>query len=445
STAVELAETIKAFLRGETPPVQKSNNTVKVSPFNKTATTTKKQQVREELAALPEPKRKSPVLVILGVVILLVAVLGGGAFLFGGDMLQQLMAVSTSTITATLPPSTNTLPPIVIEVTATLPATATTEPTATSAPSSGLPIVGGADKLAFLRNNDVWVMNVDTTDPKQLTRDGVVKFNLQWLPGDPDHLIYMTGKTVKKVNIETATEETIFNFLSAEYFEAFRVSPDGKQVAIAVNRELHVVPFDLEKLADANKKSALIAMQGCLFYNDLAVKDVRWSDDGTQLSIKYIANLNSKFADAIRIMDITRCNSLPPGRIDDFPAGRFAFANDIISFDWDGDQLFLFNSDVRNDGFGDLMLYNASTQKSEKIAPYENNCCYRDAAFSPDGTFVIFAFQDIRLGSGSPINLYLVTTDSLSQPRTLDPLQLPEGFFTRNSDSPVPVLRPAQP
>lgn len=444
STAVELAETIKAFLRGEIPPEPKANGTVKVSPFNKTATTTKKQQVQEEFAAQPKPKRGSPVMVILGVVILLAA-LGGGTYFFGGDMLQQFMTAATSTITATLPPPTNTLPPIVIEVTATLPPTATTEPTATTAPSSGLPVVGGADKLAFLRNNDLWVMNVDTTDPKQLTRDSVAKFNVQWLPGDPDHLIYMTGKTVKKVNIETGQEETIFNFLSAEYFEAFRVSPDGEQVAIAVNRELHVVPFDLSALANADKKSELLAMNGCLFYNDLAVKDVRWSDDGTKLSIKYIANLNSKFADAIRIMDITRCNSLPPGRIDDFPAGKFAFANDIISFDWDGDQLFLFNSDVRNDGFGDLMFYNAATQKSEKIAPFENNCCYRDAAFSPDGTFVIFAFQDIRLGSASPINLYLVTTDSLSQPRPLDPLPLPEGFFTRNSDTPMPALRPASP
>ncbi|HNB37007.1 MAG TPA: protein kinase [Anaerolineales bacterium] len=445
STAVELAETIKAFLRGETPPEPKTNNTIKASPFNKTATTTKKQQVQEELAAQPKPKRKSLVPLILGGVILFV-VLGGGALFFGGDMLQQFMAAATSTNT-TLPPAepTNTLPPVVIEVTATLPATATTEPTATSAPSSGLPIIGGADKLAFLRNNDVWVMNVDTTEPKQLTRDGVIKFNLQWLPGDPDHLIYMTGKTVKKVNIETGEEETIFNFLSAEYFESFHVSPDGKQVAIAVNRELHVVPFDLEKLATADKKSELLDMKGCLFYNELAVKDVRWSDDGTKLAIKYIAPINSKFADTIRIMDITRCNSLPPGRIDDFPAGKFSFANDIISFDWDGDQLFLFNSDVRNDGFGDLMFYNESTQKSEKIAPFENNCCYRDATFSPDGTFVIFAFQDIRLGSGSPINLYFMTTDSLSQPRRIDPLPLPEGFFTKNNDTPMPALRPASP
>ncbi|HNC07255.1 MAG TPA: serine/threonine-protein kinase, partial [Anaerolineales bacterium] len=59
STAVELAETIKAFLRGETPPEPKTNNTIKASPFNKTATTTKKQQVQEELAAQPKPKRKS--------------------------------------------------------------------------------------------------------------------------------------------------------------------------------------------------------------------------------------------------------------------------------------------------------------------------------------------------------------------------------------------------
>ena len=186
-------------------------------------------------------------------------------------------------------------------------------------------------------------------------------------------------------------------------------------------------------------------MKGCLFYNELAVKGAKWSDDGTRLAVKYIANSNGKFADAIRIMDIQQCNDLPPARIDDFPDGRFKFSNDIVNFDYDGDLLFFINSNRRNGGFGDLVFYNSSTHKFEAAAPYEGNCCYRDATFSPDGTYVIFAFQDIRLGGESPTNLYYLPADTLSQSRTLEPMSLPEGFFTRRDDAPMPALRPAQP
>ncbi|MBI2332297.1 MAG: hypothetical protein HYU84_09105, partial [Chloroflexi bacterium] len=130
---------------------------------------------------------------------------------------------------------------------------------------------------------------------------------------------------------------------------------------------------------------------------------------------------------------------------DEFPSGRFQFSGDISNFDWDGDLLFFLTSNVRNGGFGDLALYNTFTHKAQKAAPYESNCCYRDASFSPDGSHVIFAFQDIRLGGESPINLYIIPADSISTPRTLEPLLLPENFFTDRNEAPSPVMRPAQP
>ncbi|MCE7861781.1 MAG: hypothetical protein DYG86_18595, partial [Chloroflexi bacterium CFX2] len=129
--------------------------------------------------------------------------------------------------------------------------------------SSGLPVVGGADKIAFVRENDIWVMNVDGSDRKQFTNDNLPKFNLQWLP-DGKTLLFMSGKTVKTVNIETEVQEVIINYVSAEYFEGFSVSPDGKKVAISVNRELFIVPYDLIKLRFATRRSALLEMNGCL-------------------------------------------------------------------------------------------------------------------------------------------------------------------------------------
>jgi serine/threonine-protein kinase len=439
STAVEMVETIKAFLRGEIPPdtIKSSKPTQKISPFNKT--TIAKPSAEQTFVA--KKKRRSPLGVIAGLFVL--ALLGGGVFLLGSTLLPFLSVAPT--IAPTLTAATSA--PVIIEITATPSTleTATEAPIAVTETPSGttLPIVGGADKIAFIRSNDIWMMNVDASDAKQLTTDGVEKFNLEWLP-DGKTILYMSGKTVKTVDIESLREEIIFNYISAEYFEAFSVSPDGAQAAIVINRELFVVPFDLEKLKSASRKSALLDMKGCLFYKDLAVKGAQWSDDGTRLAIKYIANVNEKFADAVRIMDIQQCNDLPPARIDDFPDGRFKFPNDIVSFDYDGDLLFFINSDVRNDGYGNLVFYNSFTHKYEAVAPYEGNCCYRDATFSPDGAYVIFAFQDIRLGGESPTNLYYLPADTLSQQRALEPMPLPAGFFTKRNDAPMPALRPAQ-
>lgn len=429
STAVELVETVKAFLRGETPRPQPSNTTAKISPFNKTA-------------AIYKPARRNPTLFLFGALGLMVLV-GSAAYFFRADLLSLIAATPPATATAANIPPENTATPIIIQWTATpAPASPTVEAAPTES-ASGLPVLGGADKIAFVRENDIWVMNVDGSDRKQFTNDGLPKFNLQWMP-DGKNILYMTGKTVKTVNIETEVEEVIINYTSAQYFEGFTVSPNGKKVAISVNRELFIVPYDTLKLRFATRRSALLEMNGCL-YNELAIKDIQWSDDGTRLSIEYIANVNGIQADAIRIVDVQNCEAISDSVSDDFPPGRFKFPDEIVNFDWDGDLLFFLNSNVRNNGFGDLSLYSAYTHKAESAAPYEGNCCYRDASFSPDSSYVIFAFQDIRLGSLSPTNLYLIPTDSISVQRKLEPLPLPDGFFTDRSEAPQPVLRPVQP
>lgn len=426
STAVELVETIKAFLRGESPAA-----TVRVS--SKTTVTKKKEEPN---------KKRSPIFMALGLLVLGVIVLGGGYYFFGNDLLS-LVNESATPVNTSAPVST--LTPVVIEITATsgviVPPTATLEPTPQF--TSNLPIVGGADKIAFVKSGDIYIMNVDGTELERLTTDGVAKFNLQWLP-DGKTILYISGKSVKTVEIETQREEIIMSYQSAEYFESFYVSPDGTQAAISVNRELFVVPYDVEKLKVITNRNHLIDMKGCIFYDKFAVTGALWSDDGTRLAIKILANKDGTQVDAIRIIDITQCEKADFTKLDQFPLDRFDFSTIIENFAWDGNDLFYMNSPKRNDGFGDLLFYNGFTHKFEYQAPYEGNCCYRDASFSPDGTHVIFAFQDIRLGVTSPINLYYYPVDSLSTKRVLEPIPLPESFFTQRDDKPFPVLRPAQ-
>jgi hypothetical protein len=413
----------RRFLRGEAVPEVKNKGTVtlKVSPYNKTV--------------MAKITKRSPLPAIVMGTLFLMVLFGGGIVLFGKTLFPPRNEVVNPTSTAGLPQSSE----LVVkptEVQSTVEATG-------EAASSSLPVIGGADKIAFLRNNDVWITNVVGSDLQQMTTDGVSKFNLQWLP-DGKTILYMSGKTVKTVDIETLREENVMSFISAEYFDSFHVSPDGSQVALSVNRELFVVPFDLEALKNTTRKSDLLAMNGCIFYDKLAVKGALWSDDGQRLSIKFLAPSGEIRVDAIRIIDIQKCQEAEPVQLDEFPLGRFTFSNEIIHFAWDGDLLFFMNNNIRNGGFGDLIFYNSFTHKFEKVAPFEGNCCYRDAIFSPDGTYALFAFQDIRLGVESPINLYYLPADSLNTKRILEPLSLPEGFFTRRNDAPMPALRPVQ-
>ncbi len=327
----------------------------------------------------------------------------------------------------------------------TLAPSPTTEPSPTpplpptETPPPALPVLGEADQIAFLNANDIWIMNVDGSGLKQLTIDGAKKFNLEWL--DRKTILYISGKTAKTVDIETLREDNIASFLWAEYFESFHLSPDRKQVAITVERELFIVPFNIETLRNVRKKSDLLALNGCLYYSEFPVKEALWSDDGQKLALKIMVPIGRQRSDAIRIVEL-ECGATRLRGLDTFPPSRFEFKPLIVDYDWDGDLLFFLNSDIFREGFGDLVLYDTFTRKFQRVAPIENTCCYRDATFSPDGKYVIFAFQDIRLGAAARMKLYYVPVDSLSTGGKLTPLSLPDDFFPRLDEAPMPALRP---
>lgn len=429
ATAVEMVQTLKE-VAGDYGPAKKSQTLTALR-------TAVKQKSGDG------NKRRSPVTIVL-ILLGIVGVAAAGLFLTNRNS-PPVGIEATETSAPTTIPATFTLEPT-IEATATsAPPTVTPTlalPTETLAPQ--VPLVGGADMFAFTRDNDIWIMNVDGSELRSVTTDRKEKVNLEWLP-DGDSILYITGKTVKTVNITDQREEIVTSFAAAEYFDAFRVSPDGQQVAISLNRELHIVPFDLGAFPANTTKADLLAMDGCLFYNDIGVKNVLWSNDSGKVAVEFVSPSGANVADTVRVLDIHLCKSSEPIRLDEFPAARFEFPLEIVTFDWDGDLLFALNSNKRNGGFGDLVFYNTFTHKAETAAPVEGKCCYRDAAFSPDGTYIIFAFQDINLGIDSPIRLFYIPTGSLTTEGALEPVPLPDGFFTQRNDTPLPVFRPYQP
>jgi Tol biopolymer transport system component len=103
--------------------------------------------------------------------------------------------------------------------------------------------------------------------------------------------------------------------------------------------------------------------------------------------------------------------------------------------------MFVLNDSIRNDGFGNLYLYNSETRQAVKLNPINGTCCYRDARLSPDGKYILFAYQG---SNSSTIEMYYVSLDDIQNGAVLTPLELPTGFFSTPRDKPQPALRPVQ-
>ncbi len=211
-------------------------------------------------AAIPPKRAFSPMLVIVPVVVM--AALAGGFFVFDGMNNQvptEAAVISTST---SAPVPTQTSVPTSLPTEMSVPVTPTdVPPTPTESPSAPLlPVLGGADKIAFVANNEVWLMNVDGSDLKQLTTDGAAKNDLQWL--DVNTLLFLSGKIIKYYKLDTDSVETLTSFPSAVSLDAFRVSQDGSQVIIAMSNEVFVVPFDFETMATISTRGNLFGMEG---------------------------------------------------------------------------------------------------------------------------------------------------------------------------------------
>jgi hypothetical protein len=317
--------------------------------------------------------------------------------------------------------------------------------TATPAPV----VIGGADKIAFLSGKNVWVANLDGTELIQLTQDNTEKNYLRWLP-DGQGLSYISGKCIDMVSLSGEISQiTCFN--NADKLEGFEVSPDGKQVVIGLDSQVYLVPFDLEALSTAYSHDSLSALATCTNmapYTRNTARYVRWSTDSKRWALVAQVPYNSMRADVVAVFPVDTCYSDNYGAFEvQFPPPHFTYPGyekipSIQDLGFDGNSLFALHGITRNDGFGDLHLFNMdSFTFNESVNPINNTCCYRDPQFSPDGSYLAFAFQDITLGQASTTRLYYIPFGSIGTGAMYEPLPLPE--IADPKERPQPVLRPA--
>ena len=446
STAVELTDALREVERNITTKLHAPPTLAKAASSEPT--------VQAAVKARPQKRSFNAFFVIVPVVA--IAALAGGFFLFNGTRTPTATVAPVNTVTSA-PPNTETptslseatTVPVVIEATDTEAAPLPTE-TSTLPPTPSALTRGGADKIAFVANRDIWLVNVDGSELTQLTNDGGAKNDLQWLP-DGETLIYISGLTVRSFNVETGVADIVTDFPSASSLNAFRVSHDGKQVMIAVNNEIFVVAFDIETFKGVSKKSNLLALDHCILpeggtKSSAVVKEARWAKDDQLVAWLFKGPTGT---DLVSVLNIQTCTPATIERLDTFPANRFeppGFVGGImLDFDWDGESQFIFHTARRNNGWGELHVYNWETHKPTlTLNPVEKKCCYRDARWSPDGSHLLFAFQDEGLADAAKTLLYYVPYGDISAGSRLSPIPLPDDLFKNPKEAPQPALRPAQ-
>jgi serine/threonine protein kinase len=331
----------------------------------------------------------------------------------------------------------------------------TSDPYVQSSPEAISPIspntLGQADKLAFIKDSNIWVSNLDGTDLTQLTTDGSKKSHLHWSP-DGQSIVYTTDNCLNNIGLQTKQVLTLTCVSGNSNISAFDISPDGQNVAIGLGQSnLYLLPYtQLFNLRQDSQPENLTALSQCSYYAPYntgdTLKAVNWAQADDQLAVLVSKQLDGIDRDEIRILDFNQCNPLP-ALVQEILPTHFLFTMrgyfdhpEISSFALDGNNQLLLNGYLNNEGFGDLQLFNLDQNQSQEITP-NGSCCYRDVHWSPDGTYVFYTYQP---ESGGDISLYYAPSTKLSEPGTpVAALVLPAGFLGSSLESLQPALRTA--
>ena len=447
STAVEMVDALRAV--GSGGKEQLRTRTMKAAP----------RAVPASEKTTQAAKRTFNIWTVI-VPLLLVGMLGGGYFIFNG--INRPEETETPSVpTQTQAPPTPTSEPASTATQESSPVLLPTDaptnlPSPTDTPAPRTVVIGGADKIAFVANKEIHVMNVDGSDLERVTFDGAAKTDLQWLAPDYTSLLFISGKIIKIYDSTTGAVDTLTTFPSEVSVDAFQVSHDGSQVMVAMSNNIFMVPFDIEALKSITNRGQLARMENaCLVeqvqktFTIARVREARWSKDDALVAWLFVGNdaVNPNLqAEQVSVLDISSCDPELIDQQDNFPGTRFVPAGyqnrEIPDFDWDGLDQFTFNTSRRNNGWGELYIYNWKIYRGVQQSPL-GPCCYRDARWSPDGTYILVSFQDLDLGADVQTELYYLPVGELGTGANFIPFPFEAGFFRDPREGIQAALRPA--
>ena len=229
------------------------------------------------LQTRPRRSRLSPWVVIVAMSLLVVG--GGAAIVLTGIWPgNQSQATPTTSVPIVLPPeasatpiTTPTTPSYTNTPSPTVEPSLTPSPTITSTPSP-IPI-GGGGRIAFVSDRDervfqIWTMNPDGTDQRQLTFGPGDKSQPKWSP-DGTRLLYVShggvdiygnnlGLDIKIINADGTDINWVIHSQGDDTDPAW--SPDGSQIAFASTRS-------------GNANQIFVLDASCLDQPDLCVNE----------------------------------------------------------------------------------------------------------------------------------------------------------------------------
>jgi serine/threonine protein kinase len=434
--------------------------------------------VTQQFFPVSSPSRGGVILRRLGCALIwlgLLGVFGVGVVFFQGIVNFQDVRDTAVAVLPFLPSYTPTATPVPPTITPTgyiaptntpMPTptwTITPSPIWTSTPSltptitwTPLPtslVIGSADKLAFVYQNNIWMMNLDGTGMTQLTTDGDAKHpktDLQWTP-DGKGLTYTMDKCYQllAVNGEVAGSSTRLGC-----YDDFEISSDMNKMIIGGTVEMKnktfvwrnfVGPYELSLLSSIRAVPQEEMMGGCPFEGG---KNTRFSIDTNTMAAVFNKPLDGRLMDVIQVYQFRECGE-PIDILDIFPGERFKMRgysgpNDragIDDFGWDGYNLFALHGNYLN-GYGNMIIYNMAERQGKQVDPIEGQCCYQDVQFSPDGQYLLFVYQDARKGFGAQV--YYIPYSDVGVVQTFEPLKLPDLSFIKKERL-EPALREYRP
>ncbi len=261
------------------------------------------------------------------------------------------------------------------------------------------PTVFGADRVAFVWQNDIWSMTTDGRDRRRHTTDGIPKRYLSWQ--DATHLMYTSKNCAYRLDATRNLTTPLF-CLEKQPIQGFLLSPDGKWAALLVDQTLLLFPYfpDLFQNEAVSLSFIKERLRACVFYPE-PVDTVLWGpslEDGQQqLLVRLITPWSDRKGHRVERIVFSQCPTeferrrvfpLNPRQIRGFLNLPY-----IPGMAWNGLTAVFITPLMGQPDWGHL--YGYLNDQVKRLNPVEDHCCYRLPVLSPDeqGVFLIFGEQ----------------------------------------------------
>jgi eukaryotic-like serine/threonine-protein kinase len=232
-------------------------------------------------------------------------------------------------------------------------------------------------KIAYLQfsagqNQQVWVMDADGTNARQLTAGPEVNWSCSWL-SDNDTIVFLsqkkTGQEVRTFSVSSGREKMLFKPIVEMGWA--RVSPDGQQVAFNSARGETMNTWTIPITGGAPRQ---------ITFDHESIAWPCWSPDGKTLAVQLKRGRNTYLA----IMPSSG------GEVT-----QLTFEDGLVFLhDWspDGDKIVFAG---RRKGIWNVYWYSLSTKEQKQLTHYTSRSHYvRYPTWSPRGDQIVYEYSE---------------------------------------------------